>query len=209
MTTKTNTHTNTPNAPSSLDDAIQLVTQIATIVGPAPALTAIDKQRATKVRKGADKIVPMIVSAVKHFGIQVPSRPVDAITTELAKAAALVPLQQRLALALKQVEDNLMLASSEAFASASAYYVILRRLAKHDGEVAKVIAPVEAFFATRHPLVKAAAKAKRGGTRKGAKAPPVTSHAPAAEQPPAHVADPNGATTDPALHASGGNAHPG
>jgi hypothetical protein len=90
---------------------------------------------------------------------------------------------------------------------------MLRRLAKHDGEVAKIIAPIVAFFAARHPLVKAEQKAKRGGGRKGAKSthhaptehPPVQT--PPAEPPATHGAEPaNGTTTEPTQHAAAGSA---
>jgi hypothetical protein len=217
----TKTHPKSEDLGSSVIDAANnLVAQITELVGPAPALSANDVRRSLKLRKGGASIIPTVAALSEQFGLNVPSHPTATMLAKSKQAESLIPLQQKMASALKQVNDVIFAAQSESWESATVHYTMQKRLSGTNGDLEAAIAPVQQFFARRNAAVLAEekeTKAVRKATKaaqaadkanaavakiRGAKASasPVTT-APAAAPAPAPTtptASPTGTTTPPA-----------
>jgi hypothetical protein len=180
---------------------------ITTIAGPAPALTTKDRQRTVRLRKGGEKVVPTILALSERIGLSIPSHPTATIQANLDKVKTLSPVHESLVSAEKHVGDTIFQAQSDAWDGATVHYTMLKRLSKTDGDIAKSLAPVTAFFAHKSPAVVEEEDVKRGH-RKGVKEPkasktktaateePTNAQASVTPTPPASTpaAAPNGAT---------------
>jgi hypothetical protein len=161
--------TSTEVGTNVLEELNAFLEKVTALVGNPPALTAADMKRATKLRKGGEKMVTTIAALSNQFGLTFASHPTEAMVAQLNKASNLVPLHRKLVAATKQVGDSIFEAQSESWKSAAVHYATLRKLSTSDGDVAKTLAPVTEFFARRSPATVEADDAKRGG-KKGSKA---------------------------------------
>jgi hypothetical protein len=151
-------------------------------------LTATDKKRMTKARKGSERYTPQLVALAKEHGVNLASVPLEEIESASAEAAQLVPLQKQIERLSTRVKTRAFGAQSSAWGGSTKLYAVLKRLSKDDGEIASGLAPVEEYFNHRHPLVaKNHPKTKKG---KAALAEQKETEASAAETP--------GATSAPA-----------
>jgi len=130
-----------------------LLTQIEATVPPGDALTANDKKRQAKARKGAEQYIPQLVALADQFGVNLKLVPTDVIQKNSAEAVDLVPLLKQVERVTKQLNDRVFQSRGDAWSDSSKLYAILRRLAKDNGDLAAGLAPVEQFFNHRHPLV--------------------------------------------------------
>jgi len=186
-----------------------LLASITAVAGPPLALTAKDRKRAVRLRKGGEKVIPTITALSEQFGVSVPSYPTSAITANVTQASKLVAVHKQLVTATKQVADAIFQAQSKGWEGATVHYSMLRRLSRTDGDLATALAPVTEFFAQKSPAVVKAAEEKRGH-RKGVKEPKGTSTAPAAadETPSAQApAAPASAPAATPATAPNGAAH--
>ncbi|MGO8993770.1 MAG: hypothetical protein ACLQVI_10615 [Polyangiaceae bacterium] len=158
-----------------------LLASVTAIAGPALALTAKDRRRAVRLRKGGEKVIPTITALSEQFGLSVPSYPASAITANVTQANSLVAVHKQLVTATKQVSDAIFSAQSKGWEGATVHYSVLKRLARTDGDLATALAPVTEFFAQKSPAVVKADEEKRGH-RKGVKEPKGTETAPAESQ---------------------------
>jgi hypothetical protein len=126
-------------------------------------------RRATKLRKGGEKVIPTIAALSNQFGLTIQSHPTDAMVAKMNQANNLAALHKKLVAATKQVGDSIFQAQSESWASAAVHYATLRHLAVKDGDVEKTLAPVKQFFSRRSSAVVKAEKAARAAA-KGSKA---------------------------------------
>jgi hypothetical protein len=174
---------------------------ITKIAGPAPALTAKDRKRSVKLRKGGEKVIPTLLALSERLGLVVPSHPTSAIQANLDKVKTLTPVLESVTSAEKHLADAVFESQSAAWEGATVHYSVLRRLAKTDGDVANTLAPVAAFFAKKSTAT-ASNDAQNGQTQGGtvttAPTPVVTNgngaQAPATSATPATPATaPNGA----------------
>jgi hypothetical protein len=185
-------------------------------------LTATDRVRITKIRKGGSKVIPILAQAAKQAGVNLPLAPVAPMEESLAEAQALVPVQAKIGVLQKQIADHVYTSEGASWATATALYAVLRRLSKHNGQLTTLLVPATEFFAYRASAVRAEhPKTKQGkqvlAQKKAAQAPlasassssPETADSPGAYAPaPAAsptVAVPNGAAL--ANGASNGAAH--
>ena len=186
--TQKRTPTSSDVSSTGLDEAKSLVEKITALVGSPPALTATDRKRSAKLRKGGETVIQTVAALATQFGLSVPGYSTQTMLAQLKQAQDLLPLHKQMVTALKKVEDSIFLAHSESWSSATVHYTMLRRLAKKDGDLAKALAPVSQFFAARSEEVVAAEDAKRGGKKgskaaKAAKAQAAVSDAPSNESP--------------------------
>jgi hypothetical protein len=171
-----------------LGELDSFVKKVTALVGNPPALTAADMKRATKLRKGGEKVIPTIAALANQFGLTIASHPVEAMVGKMNQASSLAPLHKKLVAATKQVGDAIFQAQSESWESAAVHYATLRYLAVKDGDVAKTLAPVTQYFSRRSSAVVDAEDAKRGGKKgsnaaKAAKAQAKDAEAPGSESP--------------------------
>ena len=119
----------------------------------APQLTADDKRRTAKLRKGADRIVAHLGVVLTSAGIDAAGLSVDQMLSDLERAQTLEELQRRIDSLSKRVSDEVFAARASSWTTAMAGYAVLQRLAKKNGDVATQIEPVVTFFAYRTPAV--------------------------------------------------------
>jgi hypothetical protein len=193
--TSTASESTTSTSRSAATTAKSLIATLTAMAGAPLALTAKERRRAVRLRKGGEKVIPTITALSEQYGLTVPSHPTSAITANVNKANSLVAVHKQLVTATKQVEDAIFKAQSESWDGATVHYTVLKRLAKSDGDIATALAPVKEFFAQKSPAVVKAEDAKRGG-RKGTKAksasatPATATTEPASAQTPAASATP-------------------
>jgi hypothetical protein len=205
--------TSTDVGTNALEELSELVDKVTAMVGTPLALTPADMRRATKFRKGGEKVITTIAALNKQFGLTVASHPTDAMVAQMTQANGLVPLHRKLVAATKQVGDSIFQAQSKSWKSAAVHYATLRTLARSDGDVAKTLAPVTEFFAQRTKATVEEADTKRGG-KKGSKAAKAAkaqakeaealgneTPAPAAAPAPTQAAAPSPAPVSAATHS--------
>jgi len=179
-------------APAYVQQCAALLAQLTLVVPPGDALTAMDKKRKAKARKGSEQYIPQLVALAKQFGVNLMLVPTDAIELSSAEAQALVPLIKQMGVLNKQLNDRVFSTRADSWSGASKLYAILRRLAKDNGDLAAGLVPVEAFFNHRHPLVaKNHPKTKKGkAALKAAKAESASQ--PAVPEAPSPTAETRG-----------------
>ncbi len=152
------------------DEVKSFLASITAVAGPPLALTAKDKVRAIRLRKGGEKVIPTITALSQQFGINLPSHPISVITANVEQAKNLTAIQKQLGTATKQVTDAIFKAQSTSWEGATVHYAVLKRLGKTDGDLAAALAPVSEYFAKKSPAVVKAREEKRGH-RKGVDEP--------------------------------------
>jgi hypothetical protein len=181
MSQKKTTPKSSVSGSNPLDEAMSLVKQIVGIVGEVPALTATDRKRSAKLRKGGETVIPTVAALSDQFGLNVTSYPTSTMTAKAKQAASLIPLHKLLIAATKQVADQMFAANSESWKGATVHYTMLKRLSRTNGDLAEALTPVRQFFASRTPSVVKAEDAKTGHHR-GAKTAKKPASAPVANE---------------------------
>jgi len=134
----------------------QMLAKASAQFSPTSAvLTADQKKRMPKLRKGADSILPKLGTLLQKHGVDGAGISVAQMLGDLQHAQTLVPLQQGLTSLLKQVEDEIFSSNASSVKTASYGYATLQRMARDDGDLAANLEPISSFFAYRHPSVKA------------------------------------------------------
>jgi hypothetical protein len=133
----------------------QLLAKASAQFSPTSAvLTADQKKRMPKLRKGADSILPKLGALLQKHGVDGAGISVAQMLGDLQRGQTLVPLQQGLTSLLKQVEDEIFSSNAASVKTASYGYASLQRMARDDGDLAANLEPISSFFAYRHPSVK-------------------------------------------------------
>ena len=201
------TSSESPARPSTsvATTAKSLIATLTAMAGKPLALTAKDRRRALRLRKGGEKVIPTITALSEQYGISVPSYPTSAITANVTQATSLVALHKQLVTATAQVSDAMFQADSKSWEGATVHYSVLKRLAKTNGTLATALAPVSEFFARKSPAVVKAEEEKRGH-RKGVEEPKgsattTTTGTSSAQAPAASTAATPAVTTNGAAHS--------
>jgi hypothetical protein len=129
-------------------------------------LTAKDKKRTAKARKGSERYIPQLVALAKQHGVSLAAVPLEGISSASTEAAQLVPLQKQMQRLNTRLSTRMFAMQSESWGGATKLYAVLKRLSKDDGELATGLAPVEQYFNHRS----AATKANHPKTKKGKEA---------------------------------------
>jgi hypothetical protein len=146
--------------PQDIAECLALLERITERLGSGPKLTPKERMRNIKLRKGGEAIAAALAVLSQQFAVDLPRFPASTMLENLDRARSLGPLRTKLTIALKRVDDVIFESQSEGWEAATMHYSTLKRLSRRDGEMAKLLAPVVAFFAKRHPLVVAAQKAE-------------------------------------------------
>jgi hypothetical protein len=152
---------------------------------PATVTNPLARKRSNKFRKGAESAIPKIAAIARQFGVSLSQAPIDEMLVSFTEAQTLLPLEAQAAGLQKVLSDQIFFSQAKAWATATKLYSILRRLAHGahgDAELAALVAPLEQFFAYRHPRVradhpktakgKAAAEAKKAAETSVVHSPP-------------------------------------
>jgi len=131
-------------------------------------LTARQRRALLKLRPDADKVIALITRLAHEQGIDVKSNPVDEMAGALAAARSLQPLIGTAQAFAQTLSDMMRGNQSLAWTSATLYYTILKRMARHDPELAKQMEPLQGVFGKRSAPVKQKRSVERAD-RKAAK----------------------------------------
>ena len=140
-------------APPYVTTCMDLLAKVDQALPAGASLTATDKKRQGKARKGGERYIPQLVSLAKQYGVVLALVPLDDIVNESNEAQALVPLQLEVARLQKRINDRLFEVQGTSWTQASKLYVVLKRLAKDNGQLANGLSAIAQFFSSRHPLV--------------------------------------------------------
>jgi hypothetical protein len=132
---------------ASVDEASKLVDQAVAAINPGgPGMTTTDRRRTTKIRTGGEKFIPLLAELAATYGITSPVHTIDEMSSLLEQVQKLVPLQRRVEVLLKLVEDTDLQANSDMWSAATFVYSVLKRMAKRDGNIALALEPLAEFF---------------------------------------------------------------
>ena len=71
---------------TGLDEASKLVEQITKLVGAVPALSAKDRKRSLKLRKGGETVIPTVAALSEQYGLSIASHPTTTMVQSAMKA---------------------------------------------------------------------------------------------------------------------------
>jgi hypothetical protein len=140
-----------PNAAleALVTQAVSEIGSIEASIGDNPTITAAQKRRATKMRKGGEPIAASIAALAQQHQIESPSLQVAPMTAALGKAAALQPLVTSIAAFAQRLDNIVFAAQSGAWLIALQLYAVLRRQAATDGALHAALTPVTEFMSYR------------------------------------------------------------
>jgi hypothetical protein len=136
---------------TAVTQAIGQLSAIEASLGTAPPITAADKRRSTKMRKGGEAIAATIGALAQQHQAELPSIQVAPMMVALAKVETLQPLVTSVTSFAQRLDDSVFSAQSAAWTIALELYATLQRMAATSGALASALAPVTDFMAYRHP----------------------------------------------------------
>ena len=156
-----------PITQKQIDESIKLVAKASAPLGDVRRMETADRHRIRKMRKGGAVVIPTLVEVCTRYALAVPGVSFDDISSKVAHAERLTQLERTVALFLRDIRDELLLAQGDAWTGARAAYAILKGAAKAEPGIATELAKVHAVFSHRAP-----ASAARVGASKSAPASP-------------------------------------
>jgi hypothetical protein len=141
------------STPPYVTECMTLLAKMEQVLPNWPAFTATDKRRQAKARKGGERYIPQLIALARQYGVALALVPLDDITNAANEAQALAPLLLEIARLQKRINDHLFDVQGVSWSQSSKLYVVLKRLAKDNGQLANGLAAVAEFFNHRHPLV--------------------------------------------------------
>jgi hypothetical protein len=152
---KKNTSTSPALPANDLDTTVtQAIGQLSAIeasIGPTPPITAADKRRSIRMRKGGAAIAATIGALAQQHQAELPSIQVAPMMAALARVETLQPLVTSVTAFTQRLNDVVFSAQSAAWTIALKFYAVLQRMAATDSALASALAPVTDFMAYRHP----------------------------------------------------------
>lgn len=112
-------------------------------------LSAEERRHTTKMRARGNEVVELVGDLATRHEVALPRISVDDMRDDLALAQRLAPLAKALDNISQKVADTILLAQSECWWAATAFYSALTRLADADPELEAALKPAIEFFARR------------------------------------------------------------
>jgi hypothetical protein len=147
--------------------AIQEAQTLLNLDGMMPSATAV--KHSVKFKKGGEPVVQALASLSSTYGVEVPSRPTADMTASLELATQLEPARAAIGLLSSVVDGAYSASRSSSWTTATSLYSMLKKGGQREPKLAAAIAPLQEYFAYRHPLV-AEQHPKRSPTAKVEKA---------------------------------------
>lgn len=132
-----------------------------------PRLTADERKRLPKARRGASEVIPTIAQVATKYGIVPPGVSLDEMLSNVEEARTLEPLLRAAGTLYETVRDSYLRAQSSAWKSATLTYVMLATAGRTNQAVLDDLAVAVRFF-------KAGRKAAPKGQQAAAPAAPAT-----------------------------------
>lgn len=155
---------NLPISSKQVAATMSFVAKAQQELADAPSLNTTDRQRALKLKNGAQLVVPTIAALVKKYELRSKHVTMDEAESTVAYAASLRALVGPTTLLLKRIKDEILRSEGDAWKSATVSYGMLQSIATGVPDLAIELAAVEQWFRRGHLRGKAARAA-------GAKAP--------------------------------------
>lgn len=136
-------------------ECIKLLGKVRSTFGEnSPSLSTAQRLRLPKPRPNAATVVQTVAALVEEHGLVLPKHSASGMKANLETVQTLAPLHASAVLVLKMIEDALFVANGGMWASATAYYTVLRRVEGADPNLAKQLEPVAQSFAKRSTKAK-------------------------------------------------------
>jgi len=124
---------------TTVTQAIGQLSAIETSLGTAPPITATDKRRSIKMRKGGEAIAATIGALAQQHQAELPSVQVAPMIAALSKVETLQPLVTSVAAFAQRLDDTVFSAQSAAWTIALQLYALLQRMAATNGALASAL----------------------------------------------------------------------
>jgi len=136
---------------ATIEESIKLLAQATKAIGPVQRLSALERSRGLKAKRGGHQVAPVIAAIATKYGISIPGVNGDVINTALAQVQSLAPLVNAAADAHATISDAHTRASRTMWSASTALYSMLKRAAKVNASIATELEPVEEWFRPRKP----------------------------------------------------------
>jgi hypothetical protein len=168
---KKNTETESVNPatgstpPSVISDAeietcLQHLQAVTDVLAPyAITLTTAQRRSATRLRKGGEKVIPLMRRLAISAGVQGTAFDVDAMQNQLDLATALIPLLTRAKTVSDAIGDTVLSANGKAWSSATTLHHVLKRVSQDKPEMRRDMEVVSKAFSVQRTAAKSATKA--------------------------------------------------
>ena len=183
--------------------ALAAIDQVIALLALTPkTITAKQRKAATRSRKGMEKVIPALSLLSDEHGVSVPKQPTSAMTSNLELVSQLEPVQLKLTSLATLMADTIDGARSGSWNTATTLYGMLQKAAHRDPQIRSQLAPIQEFFAYRHPSVRAEL------TKQKAKKAALKAEKEAAAQAAADSSAQGTHSTSPATASTNANAAP-
>ena len=115
---------------AAVDASIQLVEQAKTPISDGRPLSAAERMRLPKIRRGAHQVLPTLAHLGAKYGLGLESMSIDEMLEKLSHAERLKRLQSAVLVLQKALADEILRAEADAWATGTVTYAVLRRAAK-------------------------------------------------------------------------------
>jgi len=136
---------------TKIEESIKLLARATKAIGPITRLSAQDRSRGLKARRGGHQVAPTIAAIATKYGISTPDMNGDLINTSLAQVQSLAPLVNAAADAHATIVDAHISASRTMWNASTSLYSMLKRAAVSNPSIATELKPVEEWFRHRKP----------------------------------------------------------
>lgn len=135
--------------------------QLKKVVKPfaeVPPLSADDRKRLAKLKRGAHQVVPTIADLARKFAIEAPGMSVDDMMSNLQHAQRVEPLLNFIAAFHQTLKDEYLASSGAAWKTATVTYRMLSNAGDGNRRVADELEQVTKWFRHKGRRKKAAAE---------------------------------------------------
>jgi hypothetical protein len=138
-----------PVSPKAIDASLKLVEKAAEAFTNVTRLTALDRRRAAKLKRGAHQVIPTIAHLARKFAVEAPGLSIDEMVSEIEMAQGLEPLLGAIGDLHATLRDEYLRSQSASWKTATVTYAMLRKASEANQSVATELEPVQKWFRHR------------------------------------------------------------
>ena len=168
-----------PIAAKAIDASLALVEKAGHPFANVVRMSALDRRRAAKLKRGAHQVIPTIAHLANKFAVELPGSPISGMLSDIAHAQALEPLLGAVAQLHATLKDEHLRSQARAWKTATVTYGMLRMAAEANVSVRTELESVQTWFRHR------AARKSSSSNKKHAAPPALTVTEPATPPAPA------------------------
>jgi hypothetical protein len=169
---------------AEVETCLQHLQAIADVLAPyAVTLTTAQRRSTTKLRKGGEKIIPLMGRMAKRAGIASSVVNVEVMQKQVDLANALVPLLAQAKELTDTIGDTVLSANSNAWGSATTLHRVLKAVTERKPKMRRSMQVVSKAFAIQRANAKSAKAPKKSAPTTNGPEPTPPGPAKADEQP--------------------------